>query len=211
MSLNTIDELLVEEIKDIYSAETQLLQALPELASAASSQELKDGFEQHLHETEEQVQRLEQVFNILGIQGDGKTCEGMAGLIRESRQIVAEPGDPAVKDAALIAAAQKVEHYEIATYGTICALADQLDDEEVKDILGRNLESEKDADDKLTRLAQGGLFSSGINKRAEQSRSSGSMRSSESMDVDEDIEDIRRSERRGKGTDMGGSSRRSSR
>ncbi|HBA83886.1 MAG TPA: ferritin-like domain-containing protein [Verrucomicrobia bacterium] len=182
MSLNTIDDLLVEEIRDIYSAETQLLQALPEMAAAASSQDLKEGFNEHLQETEEQVQRLEQVLHILGVPANGKTCEGMAGILREGRQIVSEPGDPAVKDAALIAAAQKVEHYEISTYGTLCAIADQLDDEEVKDLLGKNLESEKDADEKLTRLATGGLFSSGINKRAKQSRGRGSVRETNSLD-----------------------------
>ncbi|HBA83709.1 MAG TPA: ferritin-like domain-containing protein [Verrucomicrobia bacterium] len=208
MSLNTIDELLVEEIKDMYSAETQLLQALPEMAAAASSQELKDGFVEHLRETQEQVQRLEQVFNILGIQGDGKICEGMAGIIREGKQLISEPGDPAVKDAALIGAAQKVEHYEIASYGSICALADQIDDDDVKDLLGQNLESEKDTDDKLTRLAQGGLFSSGINKRAEESRSIGTARHTEIVEEDIDITDA---EKRARGEDLGGSSRRSSR
>ncbi|HBA82671.1 MAG TPA: ferritin-like domain-containing protein [Verrucomicrobia bacterium] len=170
MSLQTMDELLEEQISDIYSAEKQLLKALPEMANAASSQELKHAFENHLNETREQMHRLEQVFELLDMKPERKTCKGMAGLIREGEDVISEPGDPLVKDAALIAAAQKVEHYEISAYGTICELANQLDNEDAKALLGKNLASEKKSDKELTKLATSGSLGASLKRKAEQAK-----------------------------------------
>jgi ferritin-like metal-binding protein YciE len=168
MSLQTMDELLEEQINDMYSAEKQLLKALPKMANAAHSQELKTAFENHLHETEEQINRLDQVFERLEIKPVKKTCKGMAGLIKEGEEIIAEEGAPQVKDAALIAAAQKVEHYEISAYGTMCELADELADDDVKNLLGKNLASEKKTDKALTKIATTGALGSSLKRKAEQ-------------------------------------------
>ncbi len=166
MSLSSLNDLLSEQIQDMYDAEQQLLQALPEMASAAHTKELKMAFQEHQQETREQVSRLNRVCELLSITPGQKKCEGMAGLLREGEEIMRKQGDPAVKDAALIAAAQKVEHYEIAAYGAINAWAEQLDQDEAKDLLGKNLESEKKSDKNLTKLATGSIFHSGINREA---------------------------------------------
>jgi ferritin-like metal-binding protein YciE len=166
MSLMTMEDLLREQIQDVYSAEQQLLAAIPGMADAANSLELQEAFEEHLNDTLGQIERLDDVCDILGIAIDGEPCEGMAGIIREAQQVIDEDGDPDVKDAALIAVAQRVEHYEIAAYGTICQLADNLDEDDAKKLLGEILENEKKTDKKLTKLAEGGIFSSGINEQA---------------------------------------------
>jgi len=152
--LSSLDDLLVHELQDIYHAEGQILKALPKMTKAATNQDLKAAFEEHRVQTEGQVKRLEQVFKLLGHPVKGKKCEGMAGLIEEGKKIMEEDADPAVLDAALIAAAQKVEHYEIAAYGCLCTYAEMLGFEEAHELLGQNLDEEESTDEKLTALAE---------------------------------------------------------
>ena len=153
-SQSNLRDLLELELKDTYSAETQLTKALPKMAKAASNPELKAGFEQHLTETENQIRRLEQVAKEMNISLKGNTCEGMEGLVEEGEQIIGLSAADDVKDAGLIAAAQKVEHYEICAYGTMCAWAKQLGLQNVASTLHQSLEEEKRTDEKLTRLAE---------------------------------------------------------
>ena len=152
--LKSLDDLLVHELQDIYHAEGQITKALPKMAKAASHPELRAAFEEHLEQTEGQIERLEQVFKLLGLPAKGKKCDGMAGLIEEGKKMMEEDADPAVKDAALIAAAQKVEHYEIASYGCVCTYAEMLGYEQVHELLGQNLDEEETTDEKLTVLAE---------------------------------------------------------
>lgn len=154
MELNSFDDLFVEQLQDLYDAEQRIIKALPSMIDAAHSSELKSAFQQHLRETESQVQRLEQVFQILGQSAKAKTCEAMKGLIREGDEVVSATGDPDVKDAALIAAAQRIEHYEIAGYGTACTFARQLGQEDAANLLHQTLEEEFATDKKLTDLAK---------------------------------------------------------
>ena len=162
--LSSLDDLLVHELQDLYNAESQILKALPKMIKAASHPELQSAFEEHLEQTEGQVERLDQVFKLLGVPAKGKKCEGMAGLIEEGKKIMEEDAEPSVMDAALIAAAQKVEHYEIASYGCVCTYAEMLGYDQVHDLLGQNLEEEETTDEKLTELAE-----SVINIEAEES------------------------------------------
>ncbi|MCF3648947.1 ferritin-like domain-containing protein [Synoicihabitans lomoniglobus] len=164
--LNNLTDLLVHEIRDLYSAETQLLEALPKMEMAATDADLKTAFHDHLNETKDHVDRLAEAAQILGVEPTGQTCEAMKGLIRESSETIDELANPTVKDAALIAAAQRVEHYEIAAYGSAACFADAVDANDVKKLLGKTLDEEKSADDKLTHIATGGLFSKGINQEA---------------------------------------------
>jgi ferritin-like metal-binding protein YciE len=166
MKLESLNDLFVEQLQDLYSAETQLVEALPKLAGAASHEELRDAFEQHLAETREHVKRLEQVLDQIGESPGDETCKGMQGLIKEGEEVLKMEGDPTVIDAALIAAAQRVEHYEIAGYGTVKALAGHLDLGDVKDILDETLDEEAKADKLLTGIATGGYFKTGINEEA---------------------------------------------
>lgn len=152
--LSSLDDLLVHELQDIYHAEGQILKALPKMAKAASNPDLKAAFEEHRVQTEGQVKRLEQVFKVLGHPVKGKKCEGMAGLIEEGKKTMEEDAEPAVLDAALIASAQKVEHYEIAAYGCLCTYAEMLGYEEAHELLGQNLDEEETTDEKLTALAE---------------------------------------------------------
>jgi len=152
MSAENLNELFVEEVKDIYDAEKQLVKALPKMAKAAESEELRAAFKEHLEITKQHVGRLEELFKQLGMAARGKTCEGMKGLIEEGEQAIQEM-EGTVLDAALIASAQKVEHYEIATYGTLATFAEVLDMQDAKDLLGQTLEEEKEADEKLTQIA----------------------------------------------------------
>ena len=154
MQLNSLKDLYLEQLRDLYSAESQLISALPEMAQATSHSELKKGFEQHLEETRQQKQRLEEVFSALGASPGGEHCEAMEGLVKEGKEILAMQGDASVKDAALIAAAQRVEHYEIAGYGTVCTYAEMLGRSEDKMTLAKTLEEEKATDEKLTKLAK---------------------------------------------------------
>jgi ferritin-like metal-binding protein YciE len=152
--LKSLDDLLVHELQDIYNAEAQILKALPKMIKAASHPELQSAFEEHLEQTEGQVERLDQVFKLLGVPAKGKKCEGMAGLLEEGKKVMEEDAEPDVMDAALIAAAQKVEHYEIASYGCVCTYAEMLGYDQVHDLLGQNLEEEELTDEKLTALAE---------------------------------------------------------
>ena len=149
-----LKELYVDELKGLYSAENQLVKALPKMAKAASSDELRQGFEEHLEQTRGHVQRLEQVFEMLGENPKGKKCAGMEGLIKEGSEIMDEDFEGAVMDAALISAAQRVEHYEIAAYGTVCAFAELLEENEHATVLGETLQEEKETDEKLTELSK---------------------------------------------------------
>ena len=144
MQLQSLQDVLTHELQDLYDAEKQLLQALPKMAQAASNQELRSAFEHHLTETQDHVQRLDEIFGQFGISGSGETCEAMRGLIKEGEKTIAIEGDPTAKDAALIAAAQRVEHYEIAAYRSAIALAKALGHREAAELLARNLAQEVD-------------------------------------------------------------------
>lgn len=154
---NSLEELFEHELKDLYDAETRLTDALPKLADKASSPALKRAFESHLHETEKHVERLESIFENLGIDADREKCEAMTGLIKEGGQVLDAEGDANVLDAALIAAAQRAEHYEIAAYGTARAFARHLNNEYAVELLEQTLDEEKAADQKLTMIAQGSV------------------------------------------------------
>ncbi len=164
-SLNTFDDLFNHQLEDVYDAEHQLIEALPLMASAASSSDLKNAFNTHLMETREQVQRLEQVFKLLGKQPKRTTCPAMKGLVKEGSETINASGDPKVKDAALIASAQRVEHYEIAGYGTLRTLARQVGRQEIATLLQKTLDEEGNTDKKLSRLAE-----SHINEQAAAAR-----------------------------------------
>lgn len=152
--LASLDDLLVHELQDIYHAEGQILKALPRMIQAAHHPDLRDVFEEHRQQTVRQMHRLEQAFKLLGVSAQGKKCEGMAGLLEEGRKITQEDADAAVIDAALVAAAQKVEHYEIASYGCVCTYAEMLGYDLVHELLGQNLDEEETTDQKLTALAE---------------------------------------------------------
>lgn len=154
MKLDTLQKLYVEELRDLYDAENQLLKALPKMAKGASSPELKQTFEDHLVETKEHVARLEEIFKGLDESPKGKTCKAMKGLVEEGFGILEKDGEQFVLDAGIIAAAQKVEHYEIAGYGTVRAWANLLGDEESADLLQQTLDEEGMADKNLSELAE---------------------------------------------------------
>ncbi len=154
MQLESLKKLYLTELKDVYSAENQILAALPKMIEKASNQELKSAFGQHLEETRQQVERLDQIFDRMGEKSGGKTCEAMKGLVKESQELIEAGGEPDVLDAALIAAAQKVEHYEISSYGTLVTYANMLDQDEDADLLQSILDEEYATDDKLTALAE---------------------------------------------------------
>jgi ferritin-like metal-binding protein YciE len=145
--------LYIDELKDLYNAENQLVKALPKMAKAASSEELRQGFEQHLEQTKEHVQRLEQIFTSLDESPKGKKCVGMEGLVKEGAEMIEEDFEGAVMDAGLIGAAQRVEHYEIAAYGTASEFARILGENEHVSLLEQTLEEEKETDEKLSELA----------------------------------------------------------
>lgn len=152
--LKTLQDFFIEELKDLYSAEKQLLKALPKMAKAADSPELKEAFQNHLSETEAQVGRLEKISGNLGKTLTGKKCKAMEGLIEEGKEIIEQDAVPVVKDAALIAAAQKVEHYEIASYGCAATYAKLLNNNKVESLLRETLEEEGNADKTLTQIAE---------------------------------------------------------
>lgn len=154
MKLDTLRKLYVEELRDVYSAENQLVKALPKMARGASSDELKRAFEDHLEQTKGHVERLEEIFNALGQKPNGKTCKAMKGLIEEGSEILEEDGEESVIDAALIGAAQRVEHYEIAAYGTLRTFARLLHEDEAVDLLQETLDEEGETDKALTELAE---------------------------------------------------------
>ena len=154
MKLSSLHDLFVDELKDLYSAENQLVKALPKMAKAASTEELRTAFNEHLEETRGQVKRLDKIFGDLNVGPRGKKCKAMEGLIEEGKDIIDKEAESAVKDAALIAAAQRVEHYEIAGYGCARTFARLLGYEDAADLLGETLEEEAAADKKLTGVAQ---------------------------------------------------------
>jgi ferritin-like metal-binding protein YciE len=156
-ALNTFDELFMEQLQDLYDAEQRITKALPKMAAAAHDSSLKSAFEEHLRQTENQVKRLEKVFQILGKSCASKTCAGVKGIIEEGEEIVSGKGDPDVKDAGLIAAAQKVEHYEISAYGTARTFAQRLGKTEAARLLEETLAEEKETDKKLNVLAERGI------------------------------------------------------
>ena len=151
--VTTMEELFMEELRDLYDAETQLTKALPKMAKAATSDELRSAFEDHLGQTENQVERLRRIFAMSAEEPTGKKCPAMAGLIKEGDEIADDTDETAVRDAGLIAAAQKVEHYEIAGYGSARAHAELLGNKEAVRLLEQTLQEEKDTDEKLTELA----------------------------------------------------------
>ncbi len=153
MAQETLHTLYVSELKDLYSAEQQLVKALPKMVKSAESQELSDAFANHLEETKNQVSRLEEIFASLGENPKGKKCAGMEGIVKEGAETI-EDFEGTVLDAGLISAAQRVEHYEIAAYGSVCAYAELLDRSEDLGLLKETLEEEKRADEKLTELSE---------------------------------------------------------
>jgi ferritin-like metal-binding protein YciE len=157
MSLDSLEKLFLEELKDMYNAEKQLLRALPRMAKAADSPELQQAFNKHTKETEGQVQRLERVFQELGQSARGKTCKGMQGLIEEGKEVMEKEGEGTVIDAALITSAQKVEHYEIAAYGCLRTYAQLLGLEQAAQLLQQTLEEEEATDKILTELGESGI------------------------------------------------------
>jgi ferritin-like metal-binding protein YciE len=155
--MGTLHEAFVDELRDTYDAEKQLTKALPKMAKAANSPELREAIESHLEETRQQVERLEQVFESLDEKARGKHCDGIAGIIQEAQAIMQEDFDEPTADACLIAAAQRAEHYEMAAYGTLVAWARAMGHDEAADLLQETLDEEKAADEKLNTLAEGGI------------------------------------------------------
>jgi ferritin-like metal-binding protein YciE len=153
-SLTSLNDLLVDELKDLYSAETQLTKALPKMAKAATNPTLKQGFTDHLEQTKGHVERLVRALEILGEKPGGKTCKAMKGLVAEGAEAIEEKAPPAIKDANLIGAAQRVEHYEMAAYGTSRAFADALGQKEIADLLTQTYSEEVDTDKKLTTVSK---------------------------------------------------------
>ena len=154
MSVETIEDLFLDELKDLYSAEKQITKALPKMVKAASSSELSTAFANHLEETKGHVERLEQMFQLLGKKGTGKTCEGMKGVLAEGAEVIEDVEKGSIRDAGLIAAAQRVEHYEMAGYGSVRAFAKLLGKQEMVTLLEKTLSEEKAADDKLTQISK---------------------------------------------------------
>jgi ferritin-like metal-binding protein YciE len=152
--INNLRDVYIEQLKDIYSAETQLTKALPKMAKAATSPDLKKGFEEHLEQTKGHVARLEQIFQTLDEEPTGQKCKAMEGLIKEGAEAIEEDASPAAKDSLLIAAAQRVEHYEIAAYGTVKTFAGLLDEGEAAELLEQTLQDEVETDEKLTTAAE---------------------------------------------------------
>ena len=161
MAIESLQDLYIEELKDMYSAENQIIKALPKMVAGANHNNLKKSFEEHLEVTREQVKRLETIFTDLGEKPTGKHCKGMEGLIEEGKELLEEDADPDVRDAGLIGAAQKIEHYEIAAYGTARNMALQLGLTNHAELLQQTLDEEGETDKKLTALAE-----SGVNKDA---------------------------------------------
>jgi ferritin-like metal-binding protein YciE len=154
MEMESLRDLYIHELKDLYSAENQLVKALPKMAKAAKAAKLRQAFEHHLEETKGQVERLDQVFEKLDTRSSGKRCEAMEGLIEEAKEMMEDIKTPEVLDAALIVGAQKVEHYEIASYGCVCTYAEMLGHDEAHELLGQNLDDEESTDQRLTALAE---------------------------------------------------------
>jgi ferritin-like metal-binding protein YciE len=173
MSHNNLKSLYVDELRDIYNSEQQLIKALPKMAKAANSDELRKGFEEHLEQTRQHATRLEQILSALGEPVKGKKCKGMAGIVAEGGEMMSEDFDGALMDAALISAAQRVEHYEIAAYGAVHAYAELMGESEAASLLQQTLEEEKQTDQKLTKLSEqinSEAFDSGSEAKEEETR-----------------------------------------
>lgn len=153
MKVDTVEKLFMNELKDLYSAEKQITRALPKMAKAATSEELRQAFQTHLEETKGQIERLDRVFEILGAKASAKTCEGMKGLIQEGSEMIEDAVEGEVRDAGLISAAQRVEHYEIAAYGTVRTMADMMGQKEIAQLLQETLDEEGKTDKLLTKIA----------------------------------------------------------
>lgn len=154
MSISTVQELFLDELKDIYSAEKQAIRSYPKIAKAVSSQELKQALQKHLEQSKQQVERLDRVFEILEKRAGGKTCEAMKGLLEEASEALEEVEQGPVLDIAIIAAAQRMEHYEIAAYGTVATLAEAMGQTEIQQLLSQTLQEEKETDQLLTTVSQ---------------------------------------------------------
>src|ERR1700731_2111630 len=154
MPKDSLRELYIDELRDLYNAETQLVKALPKMAKASANDQLREAFQEHLRQTSEHVSRLEQIFEQLGEKASGKKCLGMEGLVKEGSETMKEDYSDEVKDAAIIGAAQRVEHYEMAGYGTAKAFAELLGEDEHVALLEQTLEEEKETDEKLSQLAE---------------------------------------------------------
>jgi ferritin-like metal-binding protein YciE len=165
MSMDSLKDLYIDELKDLYNAENQLVKALPKMAKKASAPQLQRAFQEHLAVTKTHVARLEKIFQGMGEKPTGKTCKAMKGLVEEGKEVIEEDGDPSVLDAALIGAAQRVEHYEMAGYGVARTFARHLGENKAADLLQMTLDEEGDADKKLTGIAEGS-----INTQAENAR-----------------------------------------
>jgi ferritin-like metal-binding protein YciE len=174
------EDLFREELEDLYDAEKQIVQALPKMAEAASSEELSEAFQQHLEETQEQVKRLERIFKKMGEQPGGRQCEGMQGLLKEGEKVISEISKSPVLDAALIAAAQKVEHYEISGYGTARTMAEMLGQQDAAELLEETLEEEKATDETLTDIAESIMSGDATDESEEED---------EEIDEEEEIEE----------------------
>lgn len=166
MHFSSLHDLFIEQLRDLYNAEDQIVAALPKMANAASSIELREAFQNHLGKSREHLRRLDVIFADLGERAMGETCQAMQGLLKEGETIIQATGDHTVKDAALIAAAQRVEHYEMAGYGAVRTYAKELGYDDAESLLQKTLNEEGEADKNLTKLAEGGFFSSGINREA---------------------------------------------
>jgi ferritin-like metal-binding protein YciE len=166
MGFHSLKDVLQEQLEDLHSAETQLVGALPKMAQAANHDELRKAIEHHLEETRGHVKRVEEALGELGISNPSEVCKGMQGLIAEGEEILSKDGDASAKDAALIGAAQRVEHYEIAAYGTARQLADDCGFDSIRDLMDQTLDEESNADKLLTKIATGGMFKAGVNQQA---------------------------------------------
>jgi ferritin-like metal-binding protein YciE len=155
--MHTLEHLFEDTLKDIYYAEKKILKELPKMAKKAGSEDLQDAFEQHAEETEGQIERLEQVFKLIGKAPRGKKCPAIEGIAEEAKEVMENAADQNVLDAGLIAAAQAVEHYEMARYGTLCAWAKELGMDKAASLLEETLEEEENCDERLTELAEGGI------------------------------------------------------
>ena len=164
MKMDSMRKLYEEGLKDLHSVERQIIEALPRMIKAATNDELKQALEEHLAVTEAQLARLDEIFADLGKSGKGKRCKGMEGILEEGKELLQEDAEPEILDAGILAAAQHVEHYEIAAYGTARQLADDCGFDAIKDLMDQTLDEESHADKLLTKIATGGMFKSGINQ-----------------------------------------------
>ncbi|SRR6266700_4510429 len=166
MGFHSLKDVLQEQLEDLHSAETQLTAALPKMAQAAHDEELQKAFEHHLEETHDHLRRSKEALSEIGASTPTGVCQGMKGLIAEGEEMISKGGDPMACDAALIGAAQRVEHYEIAAYGTARQLADDCGYDSVKELMDQTLDEESQADKLLTKIATGGMFKAGVNQKA---------------------------------------------